>query len=67
MAWIHSEDNYADDLTTVHGNGALVKLLQKHKIDHSIRQSIIEKPTDQNSKINNLSTENEECNKSEKK
>ena len=44
IAWIHSEDNYADDLTKLDGNGSLLKLLQNHQIDHDVRQWIIEKP-----------------------
>ena len=43
IAWIHSHDNYADDLTKINGNGALTTLLRSHIIKHNVRQWIIEK------------------------
>lgn len=34
IAWIHSDDNYADDFTKLYGNGALLNLPRRHRIDH---------------------------------
>ena len=43
VAWIHSQDNYADDLTKLEGNGELTNLLRTHTINHPVRQWIIER------------------------
>ena len=44
IAWIHTDDNFADDLTKVNENGTLLKLLQTQKINNSVRQWIMEGP-----------------------
>lgn len=43
IGWIHTDDNYADDLTKIGGNGALLRLLKTHQVKHEIRQWIVEK------------------------
>lgn len=61
IAWIHSQDNYADDLTKINGNGSLLQLLQTHKIDHVIRQWIIESHSSKISTTCQTSTEKTGC------
>ena len=42
---IHSDDNPADGLTKINGNGALQRLLQTNSLNHSVRQFVIRPPS----------------------
>lgn len=61
VAWIHSHDNLADDLTKINGNGTLTQFLHTNSIHHTVRQWIVEKGNNGSGTVLPTSKQNRVC------